>query len=47
MPRTVRGWLYFVARTMGDIQAVSKGQVKRRVRRRVAGRILGKLLRKL
>lgn len=37
-----RGFLYTLARVLGDVQAVRKGRVGRRVGRRVAGRIAGR-----
>lgn len=37
-----RGWLYRIAKLLGDINAVKKGRVGRRVGRRVAGRVAGK-----
>ncbi|MEE9159895.1 MAG: hypothetical protein V3U60_16110 [Gammaproteobacteria bacterium] len=37
-----RGWLYLIARLLGDIQALSKGRVKKRVARRIAGRYTGR-----
>ncbi|SHG21326.1 hypothetical protein [Ornithinibacillus halophilus] len=39
--------LYRIARILGDINAVKKGNVGKRVGRRVAGRATGKVLRKL
>jgi hypothetical protein len=30
MPRSLRGWLYLVARLMGDVSAVKRGRVGRR-----------------
>lgn len=40
---TFRGLLYFIARTLGDANAISKGKVGRRIARRAAGRVTGKL----
>lgn len=40
-----RGWLYKVARMLGDIEAISKGRVGRRAGRRMAGKMTGKALR--
>lgn len=44
-----RAWLYRLARTAGNVQAVQKGRVVPRVDRRITGkltaRILGKLFR--
>jgi len=45
-----RGFLYWLARLLGDYQAVSSGSSKkmaRRVGRRAAGRATGKTLRRL
>ncbi len=45
-----RGFLYKLARLLGDFQAVSSGdprKVARRVARRAAGRATGKALRKI
>ncbi|GFP19032.1 hypothetical protein HKBW3S03_00536 [Candidatus Hakubella thermalkaliphila] len=42
-----RGFLYWLARLMGDVSAVQKGKVGRRVARRVAGKATGRALRKL
>jgi hypothetical protein len=41
---TPRGWLYKIARTMGDVHAVQKGRVGRRIGRRIAGRATGRAL---
>jgi hypothetical protein len=45
--RSVRGWLYLIARTMGDVNAVKRGRVGRRIGRRIAGKATGKAFRKL
>jgi hypothetical protein len=37
-----RGFLYTLAKVLGDVQAVRKGRIGRRVGRRVAGRITGR-----
>ncbi len=37
-----RGLLYFIAKLMGDWNAVRKGKVGRRVARRVAGKATGR-----
>ncbi len=42
-----RGFLYKLARLLGDVNAVKKGKVGRRVGRRTAGRGMGRLLGKL
>ena len=33
-----RGWLYWMARLLGDINAVAKGRAGKRIARRVIGR---------
>ena len=43
----LRSLLYFIARLMGDINAVQKGTVGRRVARRAAGKATGRTLGKL
>jgi hypothetical protein len=43
----VRGFLYALARLLGDINAVQKGRIPRRIVRRVAGKVTGRFLRKL
>jgi hypothetical protein len=43
----LRGFLYAVARLLGDVSAVKKGRVGRRVGRRVAGKATGRAMRKL
>ena len=45
MARSVRGWLYLIARFMGDVNAVKRGRVGRRIGQRVAGKATGRLLR--
>ena len=42
-----RGWLYRIARLMGDANAVKKGRVGRRVARRATGKVAGRGMRKL
>ena len=42
-----RGLLYWLARLLGDLNAIGKGKVGRRVARRAAGKITGKWLSKL
>ncbi|CAG9620325.1 hypothetical protein [Sutcliffiella rhizosphaerae] len=39
-----RGWLYFIAKIIGDINAVNKGTVGKRIARRAAGKATGKAL---
>ncbi len=42
-----RGFLYKLARILGDAQAVKKGRVGKRIARRVAGKLTGRGLGKL
>jgi len=42
-----RGFLYTLARLLGDANAVKKGKVGKRVARRAAGKATGRTLRKL
>lgn len=42
-----RGLLYFLARLLGDVNAVKKNKVGRRIGRRVAGKAVGRLFGKL
>ena len=44
---TARGWLYRLARILGDVGAVKKGKVARRIGRRAVGKAVGRTLRKL
>jgi hypothetical protein len=43
-PKSVRGWLYLIAKLMGDVNAVQKGRVGRRIGRRIAGKATGRAL---
>ncbi len=42
-----RGFLYTIARLLGDASAVQKGRVGKRMVRRAAGRSAGRTLRRL
>jgi hypothetical protein len=42
-----RGFLYKVARILGDVSAVQKGKAGKRIARRAAGKATGRTLRKL
>lgn len=42
-----RGFLYWLAKFLGDVNAVKKGKVKQRVARRIAGKLTGRGLGKL
>lgn len=44
---SLRGFLYLLARLLGDAQAVRKGTVGKRLVRRAAGKALGRGLRRL
>lgn len=42
-----RGWIYFIAKFLGDVQAITsprKGAISRRIQRRVAGKVTGRFL---
>jgi hypothetical protein len=43
----VRGFLYRLARFLGDVNAVEKGKVPQRVERRIVGRMTARILGKL
>jgi hypothetical protein len=45
--RSTRGVLYWLARLLGDVEAVKKGRVGRRVGRRLTGRLTGRWLGRL
>ena len=40
----IRSLLYFVAKLVGDVNAVKKGKVGKRIGRRAAGRLTGRTL---
>jgi len=42
-----RGLLYWLARLLGDVNAVQKGKITRRATRRLTGKATGRALRKL
>jgi hypothetical protein len=42
-----RGFLYLLAKWLGDLEAARKGRVGKRIARRAAGRATGKGLRRL
>lgn len=42
-----RGFLYKLARMLGDVEAVKKGRVGKRLGRRASGKASGKIMRKL
>jgi hypothetical protein len=42
-----RGFLYWMARLLGDVNAVQKGKVGRRVGRRIVGKQTGRWLGRL
>jgi len=43
----MRTLLYFIAKLLGDFNAIRKGRVGQRVKRRVSGKIAAKILRKI
>jgi hypothetical protein len=44
----VRSFLYRLARFLGDVEAVEKGQIGKRMTRRVIGKMIGrKIMRKI
>lgn len=43
----VRNILYWIARLLGDVNAVQKGKVGERIGRRLAGKVSGRILGKL
>ena len=43
----MRNLLYWLARLLGDVNAVGKGKVGRRAARRIAGKLTGRGLRRL
>jgi hypothetical protein len=42
-----RGFLYKLARLLGDVNAIEKGRIPRRIVRRMAGKVTGRFLGKL
>ncbi len=42
-----RGFLYWLARLLGDVNAVRRGRIRRRVARRAAGKATGRGLGRL
>ena len=45
-PMRIRSLLYWLARLLGDVNAVRKGRVGQRIVRRVAGKAAGRAMRK-
>ncbi len=43
---SVRSLLYWLARLLGDVNAVRRGRIRQRIVRRVAGKAAGRALRK-
>lgn len=39
-----RNFLYFLAKLLGDVNAVRRGRVGRRIGRRIAGKVSGRAL---
>ena len=44
---SARGFLYRLARLLGDVNAIQKGKVPRRIMRRMAGKVTGRFLGRL
>jgi len=42
-----RGFLYWLAKLLGDVNAVKKGKVGKRVARRAVGKATGRTMRKV
>lgn len=42
-----RGFLYWLAKLLGDVNAVQKGKVGKRIVRRGAGKVTGRTMRKM
>ena len=42
-----RGWLYWLAKLLGDVNAVRRGRIGKRVARRATGKLTGRLFRRL
>ncbi|MFW0861314.1 MAG: hypothetical protein AAGT88_04355 [Dethiobacter sp.] len=42
-----RGILYWLAKLLGDVQAVKSGKVGKRIARRAAGKAMGRAMRKI
>ena len=42
-----RGFLYWLARLLGDVSAVKKGRVGKRIVRRAAGKGAGRIMRRM
>jgi len=45
----IRGWLYWLARLLGDVNAIQRGPhaIEQRVERRLVGKLAGRFLGKL
>jgi len=41
---STRGFLYFLARILGDVNAVKKGKVGKRIGRRATGKVTGRAM---
>ena len=44
---STRSFLYWLAKLLGDVNAVKKGKIGKRAARRVGGKIAGKGMRKI
>lgn len=40
----IRGWLYFIAKLLGDFNAVCRGRIGQRIGRRITGKLTGRWL---
>ena len=40
----LRGWLYFIAKLLGDVNSVKKNKVGKRIGRRIVGKIVSRNL---
>ena len=43
---SARGFLYSLAKLMGDIDSIAKGRAGKRVARRMTGKMTGRIMRK-
>ena len=47
MSKSTRSWLYWLAKLLGDVNAVKRGKVGKRIVRRTVGKGTGRIFRKL
>lgn len=43
----LRSWLYWLAKILGDVNAVRRGRIGQRLHNRIVGRLSGRLLGRL